>query len=99
MTNCTVTIESDITKSEVRFELPINVNQRQSTSNDVYGVEKTLSEQVLMLIGVNAKASIAEIAKATNQSKSSIDRIISELKKTGKLIRVGSARNGKWEVL
>lgn len=52
-----------------------------------------------MLIGVNAKASIAEIAKATNQSKSSIDRIISELKKTGKLIRVGSARNGKWEVL
>lgn len=99
MTDCAVTIESDITKSEVRFELPINVNQRQSTSNDVDDVEKIPSEQVLTLIGVNANMSIAEIAKATNQSKSSIDRIISELKKSGKLIRVGSARSGKWKIL
>ena len=99
LTDCAVTIESDITKSEVRFELPINVNQRQSTSSDVDDVGKTLSEQVLTLIGVNANMSIAEIAKATNQSKSSIDRTISALKKTGKLIRVGSARSGKWKVL
>lgn len=35
LTDCAVTIESDITKSEVRFELPINANQRQSTSNGV----------------------------------------------------------------
>lgn len=74
-------------------------NQRQSTSSDVEDVEKTLSEQVLTLIGVNANMSIAEIAKATNQSKSSIDRTISALKKTGKLIRIGSARSGKWKVL
>lgn len=99
LTDCAVTIESDITKSEVRFELPINVNQRQSTSSDIDDVGKTLSEQVLTLIGVNANMSIAEIAKATNQSKSSIDRTISALKKTGKLIRVGSARSGKWKVL
>lgn len=35
LTDCDVTIESDITKSEVRFELPINVNQRQSTSINI----------------------------------------------------------------
>lgn len=29
LTGCSVAIESDITKSEVRFELPINANQRQ----------------------------------------------------------------------
>ena len=51
------------------------------------------------MIGAIANMTIAEIAKATNQSKSSIDRIISELKKTSKLIRVGSARRGKWKVL
>ena len=47
LTNCAVTIDSDITKSEIRFELPINVNQRQSTSNDVNDVDKPLSELVL----------------------------------------------------
>ncbi len=99
LTDCAVTIESDLTKSEVRFDLPINVNQRQSTSNDIDDAEKSIAEQVLTLIGVNTSMSIAEIANATNQSKSSIDRVISKLKKSGKLIRVGSARSGKWKVL
>ena len=99
LTDCAVTIDSDITKSEIRFELPINVNQRQSTSNDVNDVDKPLSELVLTLIGVDSHISIAEIAQTTNQSKSTIDRIISILKKSGRLIRVGSARSGKWKLL
>lgn len=98
LTDCAVTINSDITKSEVRFELPINANQRQLTSIDVNDVKKSLSDRVLTLIGANTIMSIAEIATATNQSKSSIDRVISELKKSGRLVRIGSTRNGKWEV-
>lgn len=101
LTGCAVSIESDITKSEVRFELPIGVNQRQSTSNnvnDVNDVEIPLSERVLKLIGTNSCISIAEIAEATKQSKSSIDRVISVLKKSDRLVRVGSARNGKWKL-
>lgn len=99
LTDCAVTIESDITKSDVRFELPINVNQHQSTSNDVNDVEKLLPERVLTLISAYSHISIAEIAEATNQSKSSIDRVISVLKKSGKLIRVGSARSGRWKLI
>ena len=99
LTDCAVTIESDITKSDVRFELPINVNQHQSTSNDVNDVEKLLPERVLTLISADSHISIAEIAETTNQSKSSIDRVISVLKKSGKLIRVGSARNGRWKLI
>ena len=99
-TKCAVTINSDITKSEVIFELPINVNQRQinvkSTSNDVDDVKKPLIKQVLTLIDVDNSITIAELAKKTAQSKSSIDRVISELKKAGKISRVGTARNGKW---
>ena len=102
LTNCTVTIDSDITKSEVNFELPINVNQRQltsqSTSITVKGTNKALSERVLMLINDDPNISIAQLAKSTNQSKSSIDRIISALKKSGKLIRIGSARSGNWKI-
>lgn len=99
LTNCAVSIESDITKSEVRFQLPVNVNQRQSTSNDVNNVEKSLPEQILTLIGDNPHISIAELARATKQSKSSIDRLISRLKISGKIIREGSARNGNWKLL
>lgn len=74
-----VSIDSDITKSEVVLELPINVNQRQSTSddvnsdvidvkNDVNDVNKSLAERVLTLIANNLKISIAEPACATEQS-------------------------------
>lgn len=96
ITGCDVNISSDITKSEVIFSLPINVNQRQSTSIDVNSVDKTLLEQVVMLIETNRKISISELAQLTSQSKSTIDRTIAALKKTGRLIRNGSARNGTW---
>ena len=99
LTNCEVSINSDITKSEVIFELPINANQRQSTPNGVNDVEKTLEEQILALIGANNKISIAALAAATNQSKRSIDRVIEDLKKNNKLSRIGSARSGKWQIL
>ncbi len=99
ITNCEVYISSDITKSEVVFELPINVNQRQSTSNDVDNAEKSLSKRVLTLIEANKRISIAELANSTNQSKSSIDRVIAELKRTGKLSRSGTARSGQWILL
>lgn len=96
ITGCDVTIDSDITKSQVRFKLPINVNQRQSTSINVKEVDSELSERVLTLIDANNRISIAELAKATGQSKSSIDRVISALKKNGRLVRSGTARNGRW---
>lgn len=38
-------------------------------------------------------------ANSTNQSKSSIDRVIAELKRTWKLSRSGTARNGQWILL
>ena len=91
--------ELNITKSEVVFELPINVNQRQSTSIDADNAEKSLPERVLTLIEANKRISIAELANSTNQSKSSIDRVIAELKRNGKLSRSGTARNGQWILL
>ena len=102
LTNCAVTIDSDITKSEVRFELPINVNQRQSTSqsmpNGVNGIDLPLETKVMALIVANNKISIAEIANSTGKSRRNIDRVIESLKKSGKLTRIGSTRSGKWVV-
>jgi len=98
LTGCDVTINSDITKSEVKFWLPVNVNQRQSTSRDINDVEKTLSEQIMALIEHDKYISIAALAKNTGQSKSTIDRAIRVLKCSGKLSRIGSARSGKWVI-
>lgn len=99
ITGCDVSIGSDITKSEVDFVLPINANQRQSTPFGVDCTEMALPEQVLALMGVNNRISISALAKATKQSKRSIDRIIDELKKSNKLARIGGARGGKWQIL
>ena len=106
LTGCAVTIDSDITKSEVRFELPINVNQRQSTPkstpkstpNGVNDVNSPLAIAVMALIVANNSISIAEIASSTGKSRRNIDRVIESLKKLGKLTRVGSARSGSWKV-
>lgn len=99
ITGCNVSIDSDITKSEVIFQLPINVNQHQSTSNKVDDVKKSLPEQILTLIGSNPKIKISELADQTNQSKSSIDREIASMKKKGLIKRNGSARKGNWEII
>lgn len=99
LTDCAVIIDSDITKSEVRFELPINANQRQSTPNGVNDVDLSLEEKVMALIVANNRISIAEIASRTGKSRRNIDRVIESLKKSCKLIRIGSSRSGKWEVL
>ncbi|MBD5206482.1 MAG: hypothetical protein HDS84_08955 [Bacteroidales bacterium] len=74
-------------------------NQRQSTSTDADNVEQSLPERVLTLIEANKRISIAELANSTNQSKSSIDRVIAELKRNAKLSRSGTARNGQWILL
>lgn len=96
LTGCNVTINSDITKSEVDFTLPINANQRQSTPNDA---KMALIERVLTLISENNQISISKIAAEVGQSKRSVDRLIDELKKSGRLKRIGSARNGQWMLL
>lgn len=98
LTDCAVTIDSNITKSEVRFELPINANQRQSTPDGVNDVDLPLEDRVMALIIANNRISIAELASNTGKSRRNIDRAIESLKKSGKLVRLGSSRSGKWEV-
>lgn len=79
--------------------LPINANQRQSTSNDFNDVEMTLLERVLALIKNDKKISISQIAERIGQSKRSVDRIIEALKRDGRLQRLGTPRSGEWKLL
>lgn len=87
ITGCAVSINSDITKSEIIFNLPINVNQRD------------LEFDVIRLIKANNRITISELAIAVNQSKSSVDRMIKSLKENGTLARMGTPRNGYWKII
>lgn len=96
LTGCAVSIESDITKSEVVFELPLKIIQDQSTSNKPIEVDLSLAERILALIAGNNMVTIRELVQATGLSRRNIDRTIKSLKESGKLTRIGSPRGGKW---
>lgn len=58
----------------------------------------TLELNVITLIENNNKITIAELTKATNASKSSIERIIQSMKKRKALKRIGSDKSGYWKL-
>lgn len=95
LTGYEVSINSSITYSEVKFALPINANQRQSTPKvEENGVEK----KILALIGDNNRIQLKEISKRLEIPKRTLDRIITAMKTNGIIKRVGSARGGYWEI-
>lgn len=96
LTGCEVSVDSSITMSEVKFVLPINANQRQSTP---IGVKNDVDKQILALIKANPKISLRELAEQTKLSRRTLDRYIDNLKKMNILVRHGSARSGFWEIL
>lgn len=53
---------------------------------------------ILKLIKENPFISYDEIAKLLKKSRATISRNIAELKKQGILERVGSDKNGKWQI-
>lgn len=100
LTDCEVTIKSSITYSEVKFLMPINANQRQSTPNDVEnGVNNDVERKILALIGDDSKISLKELANKIDVPSRTLDRIITSMKGKGIIKRVGSARSGHWEII
>ena len=96
LTGSEVTINSSITYSEVKFLMPINANQRQSTPN---GANNDVESRILALIGADNKISLKEIANQIDVPGRTLDRIITSMKKKGIIKRVGSARSGHWEII
>ena len=64
--------------------------------------EKTLEKtptQILGLLTAAPNATIAELAQKLGKSDSAIERAIRKLRGEGKLIRVGPAKGGHWQVI
>ena len=100
LTGSEVTINSSITYSEVKFLMPINANQRQSTPNGVEnGANNDVESKILALIGADNKISLKELANKIDVPGRTLDRIITSMKGKGIIKRVGSARSGHWEII
>jgi ATP-dependent DNA helicase RecG len=56
-------------------------------------------ERILAVLKLTPTASIPELAAQLEKSESAIERAIRQLRETGRLRRVGSAKGGYWEVL
>ena len=57
------------------------------------------TDKVIVLIEENKEITISEMAKILEKTPRSIERAIQSLKQKGKIKRVGSDKNGSWQVL
>jgi ATP-dependent DNA helicase RecG len=55
-------------------------------------------DRILEYLQQNSKTTIKELAKLLNLTTRAIEKQIASLKNDNRLIRVGSARKGHWEV-
>ena len=69
----------------------IQESKRNDTVNDTVNV-------ILKYIKENPAISYEELAKKTGKSRITISRKLTELKKAGRITRVGAAKNGYWRV-
>lgn len=56
-------------------------------------------EQILLLLQANPQMTLAEVAESMGKSVSAIERAVAKLKEQGKLIYIGSKKEGYWQVL
>lgn len=61
------------------------------------GKEKS-KENVIRILGQNPFTTVSEIMLATKLSRSGVEKIIRQLKESGKIRRVGPDRGGYWEI-
>lgn len=60
-------------------------------------VEKSV-EKIVLLIENNPKITQMELAEATGLSRRGVEKNITKLKKEGRIIRIGPAKGGLWQV-
>ena len=71
------------------------LNERQSNNQSTLSIRE---KEVLSIITSNTAISIAEISKALNVSYSTIQRTLKELKNRYEVRRIGSKKNGRWDI-
>ena len=61
--------------------------------------DNQVKEEILALVKENSHITISEINRETDFKRKVVERIMNQLKKEGRLARIGSDRSGYWEIL
>ncbi len=57
-----------------------------------------IPEQILALLQQQPNLTLAEVAEQLGKSSSAIERAVAKLRQAGRLQRIGSSKNGHWQV-
>jgi predicted HTH transcriptional regulator len=64
----------------------------------INGKIKSLKDEIVDILKSNPLATIPDLVESTGKSQRTISRDLKELQETGKLIRKGARKTGKWVV-
>lgn len=97
LTGNIVTFNSDMLISTVTYPLASS-NSRQIDEKNGENGENNDEKKVIALIKDNQSITQPQIAELTGFSLRKVNRLISALRKDGKIIRIGKTKGGYWEI-
>jgi len=89
--------EKDIFR--IIIPLPADVQLKHEQTETLKPRKKKTSEKILDIIRQNPKITIRELQEKLNLSKAGIEWNLNKLKEQGKIKRVGSDREGFWQII
>ena len=89
------------TSPEVESKEKSSLKSKEKTSSEVESKEKSSlksKEKILEILQLNPKTTTSELILLTELSRSGVEKILRQLKESGKIRRVGPDKGGHWEV-
>lgn len=86
-------------RTTLKFEIPKTDIETQKTDIEISEKEAKTSKKILECIIENPKITSSMLAAKLDISKSATDKQLANLKKLGKIRRVGSTKAGSWDIL
>ena len=77
-------------------------NEAKNEANEAKNVTGKIQDIEILLLNIlreNPNVTQKELARITGVSRSTIQRLMEEMIKEKKLLRIGATRSGHWEVL
>lgn len=98
LTGSDVTFETSLLYSTVTYFLPSKSNQKGNQKSNQKGNQK-IQDRMLKLLSSDPSLSRKDLSTILGISQSTVQNYIRLSREQGKLIRIGGAKGGRWEVI
>ena len=89
----------NIRKEIAEYKKSLETDPIKGISDPIKGISDPIKERLYQAVLQNGTLNYAEYAVVVGVSEATVKRRLGELKKEGAIIRVGSNKNGHWEVV